>query len=185
MESNAGAAMDGGVALYTYNTNRSMDTTLNTSMVRVVSPRPFTCSVLFWSLCPNFMSFPTSSSPPNSQEADRSVADLLSTDVRSNVDFSLDVVFTTLPIELEQACRSAVITTLSKVCDAQLSSTQSSLPHTHLIASTGIVCVWVRLEAQRFSVWSIAVFFSQPQLACLLPLFNRAACILDVGMCSS
>ena len=48
------------------------------------------------------------------------MADLLSTDVRSNVDFSLDVVFTTLPIELEQACRSAVIITLSK-----------ARPHTH------------------------------------------------------
>ena len=49
------------------------------------------------------------------QETDRSVADLLSTDVRSDVDFSLDVVFTTLPIELEQMCRSAVILALSKV----------------------------------------------------------------------
>jgi len=34
MESDGAAAVGGGVALYTYNTNRSVETALNTSMVR-------------------------------------------------------------------------------------------------------------------------------------------------------
>jgi len=72
----------GGVALYAYNTTRTMKAMLMTSL----------------------------------EVNDRSVADLLSTNVSSNADFSLDVVFTTLPFELEQACRSAVIVALSKGC---------------------------------------------------------------------
>jgi hypothetical protein len=151
MESDGAAAVGGGVALYTYNTNRSVETALNTSMVwykliyllhthsshtHTHSCVVATAACTFFSgrfssslLCP-FASPQPHSTYAHTQEADRSVADLLSTDVRSNVDFSLDVVFTTLPIELEQACRSAVIITLSKARHTHKSRRRPT-PHLH------------------------------------------------------
>eukprot|EP00041_Stephanoeca_diplocostata_P006555 m.88329 g.88329 ORF g.88329 m.88329 type:complete len:475 (-) comp16430_c0_seq1:1813-3237(-) len=106
----------GDYALYTYNTNRSMDSVLETST-----------------------------------EADRSVAELLNTEARSNVDFSLDVVCTSLPVEQEQSLRAAIIMNLSKGCVYSGSGNVFNLSGTgaHLMTSTLVYFCVVREDAPQ------------------------------------